>query len=298
MEDQKIIQKWLNHEPLSTEEQEAFSRMEGYDTYLKLDRYAAHFKAPDYNADIAFSELQNTLHTHRTPALFSKTFMKFAVSIAAIFIVTIGLYFTFFAASMTTVTSMAHQKTTITLPDQSVMTLNAGSIAKYTEKDWDTQRNITLDGEAYFKVSKGKTFTVATSVGTVTVVGTEFNVKQRANYFEVICYEGLVRVNTEELPAGHTISIINGIQTRKKTTAIQPDWTVNRSVFTSVPFQHIIAEFERQYNVTIVADAVDQSTVFTGTFTHTNIKTALQSITIPMQLKYTITDTTIRLYPE
>jgi ferric-dicitrate binding protein FerR (iron transport regulator) len=48
-------------------------------------------------------------------------------------------------------------------------------------------------------------FSVNTTAGVITVLGTQFNVKER-NYFEVHCYEGLVSVThnneTIKLPPG------------------------------------------------------------------------------------------------
>jgi ferric-dicitrate binding protein FerR (iron transport regulator) len=55
---------------------------------------------------------------------------------------------------------------------------------------------LTLE-EAYFQVKKGQTFSVNTTDGVVKVLGTHFNVKQRKNYFEVNCFEGLVSYNPQ-----------------------------------------------------------------------------------------------------
>ena len=82
------------------------------------------------------------------------------------------------------------------------------------KRNGQTKRDLTLEGEAYFKVQKGQTFSVNTTDGVVKVLGTHFNVKQRNNYFEVNCYEGLVSVTynneTVKLPPGKTFRLING----------------------------------------------------------------------------------------
>jgi ferric-dicitrate binding protein FerR (iron transport regulator) len=79
------------------------------------------------------------------------------------------------------------------LPDQSQVLLNAGSQASFKSWDWSSNRAVSLQGEAYFKVAKGQKFTVETNLGSVTVLGTQFNVKARDNRFEVTCYEGKVQ---------------------------------------------------------------------------------------------------------
>ena len=95
-----------------------------------------------------------------------------------------------------------------------VFRLNAKSLLAFNKKDWKQEREVELDGEAFFKVAKGSSFNVITKSGTVTVYGTQFNVKQRDNYFEVICYEGLVGVtyNSQEtkLKPGDSFLIIDG----------------------------------------------------------------------------------------
>ena len=47
------------------------------------------------------------------------------------------------------------------------------------ENKWKNERSVNLDGEGFFKVAKGSKFDVETSAGTVSVVGTQFNVKNR-----------------------------------------------------------------------------------------------------------------------
>ena len=44
-----------------------------------------------------------------------------------------------------------------TLPDHSEVVLNADSEITYKKSNWDTNRKLELQGEAYFKVAKGKT---------------------------------------------------------------------------------------------------------------------------------------------
>lgn len=74
----------------------------------------------------------------------------------------------------------ADQKT-ISLPDGSVVKLAERTVFTYNE-DFLTGRNVYLEGEAYFKVSKmdGQPFTVTSPSMTLTVLGTEFSLKDYA----------------------------------------------------------------------------------------------------------------------
>ena len=159
------------------------------------------------------------------------------------------------------------------------------------KNNWKNKRDVTLQGEAFFKVAKGSSFNVITESGTVTVYGTQFNVKQRENYFEVICYEGLVGVthNSHEtkLKPGDSFLIIDGKKIAKeKENAPTPSWINNESRFKSLPFKEVIAEFERQYNVNFTLLNIDSDYIFTGSFPHDNIEKALKLITLPSHLTY------------
>jgi hypothetical protein len=66
--------------------------------------------------------------------------------------------------------------------------------------------------------------------------------------------------------------------------------------FTGIPLDQVIAELERQYDIKIKSDGVDTTKLFTGSFTHSNQKIAVESVTIPLKLGYKIEGKTILLY--
>ena len=109
-------------------------------------------------------------------------------------------------------TAFGEQKI-IELPDGSQVTMNSKSLIEFNPDSWESNRILKLSGEAYFKVNKGSQFTFNTKNGNVIVLGTEFNVNSLDNYFEVICYEGKVKVekNTKEyiLTPGKTVRKYN-----------------------------------------------------------------------------------------
>lgn len=96
--------------------------------------------------------------------------------------VTLGLLHHFRKGSeavMLTASVPAGQRAEITLPDSTTVWLNSGSVLKYPSIFSGDRRDILLDGEGYFTVTKDKhkPFTVQTSNGYVTVLGTVFNLK-------------------------------------------------------------------------------------------------------------------------
>lgn len=299
MERETLISKWLDND-LNDQELQAFKNLEDYDDLVKLNTSLQAFKADDYDTS---KELENVLSKIKstktqTTAHWIKPFMR----VAAILAISFSLYYYTTTLDITITTAVA-QKTTIELPDASSVSLNAKSLLAFNKKDWKKERDVELEGEAFFKVAKGSSFNVITKSGTVTVYGTQFNVKQRDNYFEVICYEGLVGVthNSQEikLKAGDSFLIIDGKTIAKeKENRSTPSWLNNESTFKSLPYKTVIAEFERQYNLDITLLGIDSTQLFTGSFTHDNLEIALKSITLPLHLTYSKTNDTIILKGE
>lgn len=293
-----LISKWLDND-LNDLELEAFKNLEDYDDLVKLDNNLQAFKADDYDTSAALETVLSTIKGKKQePTHWFKPFMR----VAAILAICFSLYY-YTTTIDTTITTTVAQKSTIDLPDASSVSLNAKSLLAFNKKDWKNEREVELQGEAYFKVAKGSSFNVITKLGTVTVYGTQFNVKQRDNYFEVICYEGLVGVthNSHEtkLKPGDSFLIIDGkIIAKEKENRSTPSWLNNESTFKSLPYKTIIAEFERQYDVNITLINIDSTKLFTGSFTHNNLEVALKSISLPLHLTYSKTNNTIILKGE
>ncbi|SDI15274.1 FecR family protein [Winogradskyella thalassocola] len=294
MKREELIKKWLDHN-LNTQEQNAFEQLEDYNELIKLDAALKDFKAPEFSSDQTYK----TLKPEKTN---SKQWLKPLLRIAAILAIGFSIYYYTTTLDTTVVTDIA-QQTSIELPDHSTVDLNANSTVSFNESHWGETREVKLQGEAFFKVAKGQKFDVITADGIVSVLGTQFNVKQRDSYFEVTCYEGLVAVThnnkTTKLKPGHTFVIIDGkLLANEKENAVQPQWLHGESSFTSVPLKHVIAEFESQYNQTIITENIDLSRLFTGSFTHNNLDLALKSVTIPLNLSYSKSEKSILLKRE
>jgi transmembrane sensor len=90
----------------------------------------------------------------------------------------------------------------INLSDGSIVTLNANSSLKISEKlGTASVREVWLEGEAYFDIAKhkGTKFIVHTPETEVEVLGTEFNVNSRRQQTHVILHEGKVRLHAENV---------------------------------------------------------------------------------------------------
>jgi len=295
MKREDLIQKWLNHE-LNAEELEAFKKLEDYDALVNLDSHLKIFKAPEYHTS---DELKIVLDQINSPKKRSQNWVRAAIRIAAVVVICFSVYYSL-TLDTTVSTLAANKETNIELPDASTISLNALSSVTFNRHNWNKKRKVELEGEAFFKVAKGSKFEVQTEFGTVTVLGTQFNVKQRDNYFEVICYEGKVGVTYKNqqttLLAGDSFLMMDGkLIAKEKEKLATPSWLNNESKFVSMPYHIVLEEFERQYNVTINPSNVDLSQRFTGGFSHNNMDVALKAITLPLHVTYSKTKNTITL---
>jgi len=110
------------------------------------------------------------------------------------------------------------------LPDGTMVTLNAGSKLKYDNRFGIKDRVVQLEGEGYFKVAKDRErpFTVKTSYLNVLAMGTAFNIKAYNDdkTIETTLIEGSVKI--EEL-TNKPISEIRVLKPNQKLTFFKED---------------------------------------------------------------------------
>ena len=279
MEEKHTLAKWLNEEMTPTELAE-FEASSDFAIYDKIRKYSGELKTTSFNEDsVLKAVLSSKKQAPKTISLYNQWF--FRVASMLVLFVAIG----YFLNTRLPENQWAEkgQKTTFTLPDHSEVVLNADSEITYKKSNWDTNRKLKLLGEAYFKVAKGKTFEVATNVGTVTVLGTQFNVKARENRLDVICYEGKVRVKYQNqevvITKNQSVSFENGNPLDiPNTLESKPSWLNNELTFNKNNLTSVISELERQYNVTINNKSNNHSQLFTGKMPADDIQSALQII--------------------
>lgn len=296
---ENYLAKWLSDE-LSEEELREFKSSEAYTSYQKLKEASSRLAAPDFDADQALQRLKDE-HIDNAPKVITlNPFKKFLRVAAVIAVLIAGSYFYINTLDEKVSTEFA-ERSEVVLPDDSEIFLNADSQISYSKKNWDNKRNVDLKGEAFFKVAKGKKFTVSTDHGTVAVLGTQFNVENRKGFFEVTCYEGLVSVthNNKEskLPAGTSFLVINGnIVSAGTPDGSAPSWMNNESSFESIPLKYVFAELERQFNIKVTTENIDTNLLFTGSFNNTDLNMALKSISTPSKTRFTIDGDNVLFY--
>lgn len=285
MENNFDLAKWLAGE-MTGSELEAFEKSPEFETYQKIKNYSGSMEAPVFDTE---SSYQNVIkQAKKEPVrLQNNWFIKL---VAAIIVIGVGTVF-YSKNKTTTEYAEAGQKTTFSLPDQSEIVLNSDSKIQYKKWKWNSNRSLKLEGEAFFKVAKGETFDVTTSLGKVTVVGTQFNIKSRNHDFEVACYEGKVKVafgnKSILLEKGNSVTVQNGtITARMPLNTEKPSWLLNEIQFNNSTLAEIIGEIQRQYGIEIEHSQINSGHYFTGTVPTDNIDTVMTIIGKAYHLKY------------
>ena len=290
-----LLTKWLNNE-ISDAELEVLKSSPEYASYMRIAEASSKLSLPEFNEKETYSAIASKTSIQRVNERNSKVrplrSMKAFLKVAAVFAILFTGFHLINTLDTTVKTTIAEKKT-IELPDRTEVILNAQTEVKFNGKNWNDSRNVSLNGEAFFKVSKGSTFNVNTAQGTVSVLGTQFNVFARDNKFYINCYEGLVSVflndSKIELQAGKELKIENGlIIYHKSSNTENPDWLLDESYFENATLATVLQEIERQYPIKITTDNVNVEKRFTGAFTHKDLDLALKSVCDPLNLAYSI----------
>ena len=245
---------------------------------------------PKLNSQVLLQKIKTEITPQKSRSVFRKliSLKYWASAVAAIFVGAIA--FLSLMNSNVSVDNNTLLYAMHTLPDGSTVHLNANSHIEY-EKDFTENRNIMLDGEAFFDVQKGETFTIQTSNGDITVLGTSFNVFSRGNNLTVACKTGKVKVTTQSeniLTPGENIFYIKDQLLEENVIDIEQiaTWRDGVSKFKSSPFGEVVEAIIAQYDYEIKGASIDLSQRFTGSFIHNDIDKAIRMVFLPMGISY------------
>ena len=163
-------------------------------------------EVPDSQVDSALERLNQNIDLRKNAQAVKKNGRRnrlpyYLIAASVLIILTVGLWFHFGShLNMVTYSTGYAEWKTITLPDGSVVKLNANSTLRHL-KNWENQRTrmVWLEGEAFFDVQKmmdlDREFKVITKDLGVEVLGTSFNVHARGQQTRVFLEEGKVKLN-------------------------------------------------------------------------------------------------------
>jgi transmembrane sensor len=192
-------------------------------------------------------------------------------------------------------------KSTVTLSDGSVVTLNSGTKIRYVEYFIGSEREIFLEGEAFFEVAKDsiKPFVVHAGGLSTRALGTSFNIKAfKEEMTEVALVTGSVEVKETDgskveriLPGEGIFSLPGkGDLNRKKVNLDHiTAWMHKTILFDNTPFYKAMLTLEKWYGVQInVFNLKDKDLKITGRYQDETLKNILEGLGYGIGLDYRI----------
>ncbi|HRP56449.1 FecR family protein [Agriterribacter sp.] len=232
------------------------------------------------------------------------------------------------------ITTQKGSKTNLVLPDGTKVWVNADTKLIYDKEFGNNAREVALTGEAYFDVVKDKTrpFIIHTSAVQVKVLGTTLNVRSypTEKTTETTLIKGSVEVTLNTNPQKKVILKPNEKVVVENTDAVLPEqpvdtvnvrkqsapmvinpvhfdkkdqevyetmWVKNKLAFDETPFDKMIAELERWYNVQIIVKnkALSAST-YTVTFENKSLDEALEGLQFSAHFQYQAKDGIVTIW--
>jgi ferric-dicitrate binding protein FerR (iron transport regulator) len=279
MDENYKLAKWLNNE-LEGSELTDLQKQSDYPLLERIKQHSARLQAPVFDEEALFEKIKtNTQQPKIVKRIQLKAFVRW--SVAAVLILSLGLYVTYQNSFVTIEAKNLAQKSVV-LPDDSEVILQKNATITYHR--WFLEREVDLQCVAFFKVAKGKQFEVTTALGNVAVLGTQFQVAVRQNQFEVICFEGKVRAYNKNhhriLRKGAAALFEQQQVTDFKTNLLLPEWILKSKqlVFNNHSFESVLSTIETQFKVRVAADRVQTNQLFTGQLPNNDLKVALKII--------------------
>ncbi|NLR65927.1 FecR family protein [Chitinophaga varians] len=231
------------------------------------------------------------------------------------------------AVVWSTVQTRPGSKTRITLPDGTLVMLNAGSTLSYPSNFAKSGREVKLIGEGYFDVTKMASypFVIHTNTVDIKVLGTTFNVRAYTDesHTETALISGAVEVTVKDAgkqhitlsprqkllvanvitdtvakpaPAARTddqkpLIVLESIEKEHTGSLIaETAWVENRFVYRNEHFSQLIKRMERWYGITIEChDQALLQTSFTGNVQGESLDQLLGMLKQTKQFDYNVT---------
>lgn len=298
MKNKNFIARWMDGR-LNTEEQESIEKSGELDALKTVIDDIDTWKVKPFDVEAGLAELQKKKSGVIPLRKAKKThWMKYAAT--ALILISCGLFWYLSGSNEILENTRIAEKNTIELPNGSIVEIDAASSISYYKKDWENSRELVLNGQAFFDVTKGKPFVVSTTTAKVAVLGTQFNIKTNGDLFSVYCYEGKIEVSYKNqvqiITEGQSIELKNDELIKSNHQDDAPDWIQGFSTYDKTPLRYVIADMQRYFEVEIALPEKYEQLQFTGTMTHDTLNSALSTVFTTMEINYTLENNKVIFY--
>ena len=162
---------------------------------------------PEDKSEQVFKRIETEIEQRPAIPLYKK-WAVYGIAASFVLILAAGVFF-LNQEDVVEVTTAYQETKSVTLPDGTLINLNANSTLRYSEQlATQASREIWLEGEAFVNVTSRQLtnsaekvpFIVHTDVVDIRVLGTQFNVKDRHGKAEIVLKEGKIRLSQSQNP--------------------------------------------------------------------------------------------------
>ncbi len=275
-EEVAALEEWRNANPSNNE---LFQKIKS--DWKKMERMNARFDVDKawnkINGRIsaeAPAKVTETATIAPVPAKRWLTPMRIAATLLLLTLLGVALYsISNRVSTVQVIASVTEKGKTVTLPDGSLVTLNADAKLRYSKKFGKNNREVTLTGEAFFDVKHNASipFVIHAGDARVRVLGTSFNVNMddKKDGVEVYVSTGLVElseknnVDNRQLIQPGNIGILHN----RKITVDRTDdenslaWKTGMLTFNDTPLSKAVSVLGKFYDVQIVMKGKGMDTI-------------------------------------
>ncbi|HEY0056840.1 MAG TPA: FecR domain-containing protein [Pedobacter sp.] len=294
LNEQKELQAWRESD---AEHEVQFKAQE------KLWRLTEYTENHEVNTERAWhqtkSKIEAKLEQQKPIRKMNFSWLKVAASIAIVFS-SIWLFKNVTSEDEMLVVKSGNRKIEIVLPDSSHVWLNKESQLAYHRDFSGPERNVHLEGEAFFEVKKDskRPFTIKTGSVRTTVLGTSFNLRNYSAESEVFLEvaTGRVSFKADSDPNEAIVTPGNGASIRKADKQLSKysisngnawAWRTGKLKFDNMALKNVLSDLERFYGIAVTLENINLGTCrFSGNFENSKLEEVLQVLQVTLDLSY------------
>jgi transmembrane sensor len=269
-----------------------------YDSFARLWNLAATASLPgDIDVDAEWQKLESSLTPVPSKMIPFRTWIRIAASIV---LISTLAFLGWKSSTIHSIKAPMTELSKVTLPDGSVVFINAGSRITYNKGFGLVHRNLRLNGEAYFEIRKDKVpFVIRAGDASVQVTGTKFNVRSYSDRTEikVTVTEGAVKFYESDLPDrgvtlfGGETGIYNTSSSDfiKQATENLNDlaWKTGIMEFRNTPLSEVADILANTFHASLQVDPAIENCVLTVRFENLDLDAVLSILQSTLELTIT-----------
>ena len=296
-----LVEAWLKKDVANQKEFDDYKYILAQIAISKAEKPAEQINV---NVDAAWKRVKSQMQPAVMPQVVAmkptKQIFFTPIRIAAsITLLLAGILALFLSKKEPEIISLKTTQNTLeqTLPDGSVVFLNANTNLSYPSDFEGNTREINLTGEAFFKVQRNesKPFIIHANGSDIRVLGTSFNVKAYTKNVKVSVESGKVEFKHENkqtlLVKGEEAEFEAEKDTIKKVVMLDKNtfaYKTKTFVFEDSSLEHVINVLSENYHTKIILKNNNiKSCRLTTTFTNETLPNALNVIAETLNLKVT-----------